>query len=70
MFYVSCIEFLNWNELKFLRHLQAPAWALPLFAVGISLLLAIAVPLLLKPGADAFNEQRNDIGVFSDKDKK
>ena len=41
--------------------------ALPIFAVAISLFLAIAVPLLLKPGSDAFNEQRNDIGVFSDK---
>jgi hypothetical protein len=37
------------------------------FAIGFSLILAIAIPLLLKPGADAFNEQRNDIGVFSDK---
>ena len=26
-----------------------------------------AVPLLMKPGTDAFNEQRNDNGVFSDK---
>ena len=41
--------------------------ALPIFAVAISVFLAIAVPLLLKPGADAFNDQRNDIGVFSDK---
>jgi len=30
--------------------------------VGVAGLLAIAVPLLLKPGTDAFNEQRNDIG--------
>ena len=42
--------------------LQAPAWALPVFAVGIAAILAVAVPLLLKPGTDAFNEQRNDIG--------
>ncbi len=47
--------------------LQAPMWALPIFAVAISFFLAIAVPLLLKPGSDAFNDQRNDIGVFSDK---
>ena len=48
-------------------YFQAPMWALPVFAVAISLFLAIAVPLLLKPGADAFNDQRNDIGIFSDK---
>ena len=42
--------------------LQAPAWALPVFAIGIAAILAVAVPLLLKPGTDAFNEQRNDIG--------
>ncbi len=42
-------------------------WALPIFAIVISLFIGIAVPLLLKPGSDAFNEQRNDIGVFSDK---
>jgi hypothetical protein len=47
--------------------LQAPMWALPIFAIVISLFIGIAVPLLLKPGSDAFNEQRNDIGVFSDK---
>jgi hypothetical protein len=58
------IEFLL--EIEVLR-LQAPMWALPVFAFAISALLAIAVPLLLKPGSDAFNEQRNDIGVFSDK---
>ena len=42
-------------------------WALPILAITMSAFLAIAVPLLLKPGSDAFNEQRNDIGVFSDK---
>ena len=47
--------------------LQAPMFALPIFAVAIALFLGIAVPLLLKPGSDAFNDQRNDIGVFSDK---
>lgn len=101
---------------------SAPAWVLPVAAVGISAVLAIAIPLAreslvfpsprtcaaktpliivghsrrqqysqstayivntikantdmgalaphaVKPGTDAFNEQRNDIGVFSKKDK-
>ena len=34
--------------------------------MGIAGILAIAVPLLLKPGTDAFNEQRNDIGKRGD----
>ncbi len=42
-------------------------WALPIFEVEIFLFLVSAVPLLLKPAVDAFDELRNDISVFSDK---
>ena len=28
----------------------------------LAAILAVSIPLLLKPGTDAFNEQKNDIG--------
>jgi len=36
--------------------------------VGVAVIVAVAVPLLLKPGTDAFEQQRNDIGTFSERD--
>lgn len=58
-----------YNGVPLTGNVEAPAWALPVLAVGVAAVIAVAVPLLLKPGTDAFNEQRNDIGVFSDKDE-
>mmetsp|Transcript_12726 Transcript_12726/g.32016 ORF Transcript_12726/g.32016 Transcript_12726/m.32016 type:complete len:146 (-) Transcript_12726:478-915(-) len=49
---------------------EAPVWVPIAIAFGISVVLTAAIPLLLKPGSDAFNEQRNNIGVFSDKGTK
>ena len=59
-----------YNGVKATGEVNAPGWVLPVAAIGIAAILSIAVPLALKPGSDAFNEMRNDIGVFSDKDKK
>lgn len=37
---------------------EAPGFALPLLALGVGLGLAVLIPLILKPGTDAFNAGR------------
>mmetsp|Transcript_22539 Transcript_22539/g.56918 ORF Transcript_22539/g.56918 Transcript_22539/m.56918 type:complete len:146 (-) Transcript_22539:378-815(-) len=59
-----------YNGIPATGEVAAPAWFPIAAGFAIALVLTAAIPLLLKPGADAFNEQRNNIGVYSDKGTK
>ena len=36
----------------------------------VGAILAAGIPILMKPGVDAFEEQKNDIGVFTKKTER
>mmetsp|Transcript_37003 Transcript_37003/g.91076 ORF Transcript_37003/g.91076 Transcript_37003/m.91076 type:complete len:136 (+) Transcript_37003:37-444(+) len=52
-----------YNGIPVTGAVEAPPYALPLLAVAISLGLAVLIPLILKPGTDAFNEGRTNAGI-------
>eukprot|EP00286_Rhodomonas_abbreviata_P028513 CAMPEP_0181300944 /NCGR_PEP_ID=MMETSP1101-20121128/7161_1 /TAXON_ID=46948 /ORGANISM="Rhodomonas abbreviata, Strain Caron Lab Isolate" /LENGTH=92 /DNA_ID=CAMNT_0023406217 /DNA_START=168 /DNA_END=446 /DNA_ORIENTATION=+ len=49
---------------------EAPPFALPLLALTIGIGLAVAIPLVLKPGTDAFNAGRPENRDDDFQDKK
>eukprot|EP00282_Hemiselmis_andersenii_P026654 CAMPEP_0169485530 /NCGR_PEP_ID=MMETSP1042-20121227/32338_1 /TAXON_ID=464988 /ORGANISM="Hemiselmis andersenii, Strain CCMP1180" /LENGTH=144 /DNA_ID=CAMNT_0009600631 /DNA_START=37 /DNA_END=471 /DNA_ORIENTATION=+ len=59
-----------YNGIPATGNVEAPAWVPFAIGFGIAVVLTAAIPLLLKPGTDAFNEQRNNIGVWTDKGTK